>query len=222
MPASFILQLENLAARRQRRTIFQKLALSVANGGVAIVTGANGSGKSTLLRLVAGLVPAAAGTMRWNNISYDPASTDHRARINYIGHLDAVKSGLTAAQQLAYWQTLDPPGFRQPPSSLLATVGLAGLDDYPIRILSAGQKRRLSLTRLLMRPALLWLLDEPATALDNAGQSLLADRIAAHRAAGGAAIIATHQPLDIPQAKRLDLNLLASASPANTTTGVWT
>jgi heme exporter protein A len=161
--------------------------------------------------------------MRWNNVTIDPASTDHRARINYIGHLDAVKTELTAAQQLAYWQTLDPPDFRQQPSlsSLLTAAGLTGLDDCPVRALSAGQKRRLSLTRLLMRPAPLWLLDEPATALDSAGQNLLADRIAAHRAAGGAAIIATHQPLGIPEAKRFDLDLLASAHPVNTTTGVW-
>ena len=168
------------------------------------MTGENGSGKSSLLRVLAGLLPSASPALEWQgqNIAIDPSI--YRRSLHYIGHLDAAKYEFTVAEMLDYWRSLyalDP--LHTPPSPDPFTI--SGLLQKPVRFLSAGQKRRLALSRLTFNNAPLWLLDEPQTALDRAGQEILSNLITQHRAKGGIAIIATHQDMNFPQAKHLEM-----------------
>lgn len=194
-----MLKVEQLACRRGARLIFRDIGFALAAGGLLRVTGANGSGKSSLLRVLAGLLPAAEGTLTWHG---EPISTDpdaHRERLHYIGHLDAVKPELTGRETLDYWQALHGlSGMHDP-------FGLGNLLDKPARILSAGQRRRLALTRLTMGDAPLWLLDEPSASLDAAGMKTLTDMIAMHRAKGGMVIAAMHDALDALDAQTLQM-----------------
>jgi heme exporter protein A len=195
-----MLQVRSLTARRGMRQVFRQIDFSIAWGGALIVTGRNGSGKSTLLRIIAGLLPATAGDIIWQDNTVRHDAYDLRAAINYIGHLDALKAELTVAEQIKYWRALDPAFAGADIKTVLVPLRLEKLHDKPVRYLSAGQKRRLSLTRLAMKPAQLWLLDEPATALDADSQQDLIQMIETHRAKGGGVIIATHQTLPLHDA----------------------
>ena len=197
-----MLTVQNLTCRRGGSLVFRDTSFAVKAGGFVLVTGANGSGKSSLLRLLAGLLPPHDGTILWQNQPVADDTDAHRARTHYIGHLDAVKTGLTVTEMLEYWQNLRGLGATNIPASLSA-FGLTKLADRPIRRLSAGQKKRLSLTRLIHDTAPLWLLDEPTTALDNAGQDLLRTQIARHRAAGGIVVAASHDDLQITDAQNI-------------------
>jgi heme exporter protein A len=192
-----MLSVQNLSCRRSGRCVFRRIGFSVAAGGGMLVTGPNGSGKSTLLRVLAGLILPATGQVQWLGADIDADAAAHRARFHYIGHLDAVKPGLTVREMLGYWRLLDIAAHYDA-AQALDVFALGPLLDRPVRSLSAGQKRRLSLTRLLLGDAPLWLLDEPTTALDAAGQLLLKQRIAEHRAKGGIAVVASHDPLHLP------------------------
>lgn len=196
-----MLKASSLSCRRGRRLVFAQLGLDLAAGDLLLVTGANGSGKSSLLRILAGLLEPAEGELFWQGEKInDPAA--HRARLSYIGHLDALKPELTVDETLSYWNLL---GGGKGAKNLPTQFGLGGLAATPVRRLSAGQKRRLSLARLAQKDAPLWLLDEPATALDILGQKLLADLLAQHRAKGGVAVVAAHQGENLPGARRLTL-----------------
>jgi heme exporter protein A len=154
------------------------------------VTGPNGAGKSTLLRLVAGLLRPAAGSVALEGA--DDAATG--AHSHYLGHLDALKPGLTVRQNLDFWRRLWGGGDID---AALDAVGLEPLGDLHASVLSAGQRRRVALARLLVARRLLWLLDEPATALDSAAEAGLGRLIADHLAGGGMAIAATHRELPV-------------------------
>ncbi len=186
----------SLAIRRGRRLVLRGVDFALEPGGLLLITGANGSGKSSLLRALAGLLPPAGGEILWQGeIVQDFAA--HRARLHYLGHLDALKPELSVTEMLNYWSALrgDPP----PAADLAQRFGLAA--DAPVRFLSAGQRRRLALARLALNDAPLWLLDEPATALDAKGRELLATLLAAHRKKGGVAVIAAHQAADFEGAQ---------------------
>lgn len=206
------LGLRGLACRRGGRGVFAGLDAEVAPGGALVLRGPNGSGKSTLLRLVAGLLPAAAGTIAWGgeDITRHP---DARARIaSYAGHLDAVKPVLTVEETLADWAALFgvPRALRaERVAAALDAFGLDGLSDMGVQILSAGQRRRLGLARLLLAHRPLWLLDEPSVALDAASVDRLAAAMAAHRAAGGLILAATHIDLALDGAQTLDVGAFA-------------
>jgi heme exporter protein A len=201
-----------LACTRGERTVFQGLSFTVSGGGLIELRGANGSGKSSLLRMMAGLLPPAAGTLAWNDATIAEDRDAHRARVAYIGHLDAVKAMLTVAENLAFWAKLRG-GRDADVVQALATFRIADLADVPARHLSAGQKRRVALARLLACPAPLWLLDEPATALDTQAQAALDHAMAAHLGAGGMVVMATHEPGRRPT-PRLDLDEHARAMRA--------
>ena len=195
----------SLDCLRSARPVFRGLAFQVESGGALVLTGPNGSGKSSLLRLMAGLLPPAAGSLSWNGqaISDDPDA--HRMRLRYLGHLDAVKPALTAAENLAFWAGLmggDPDTAVAP---ALDALGIGHLSDLPARFLSAGQKRRLNLARLALAPAAIWLLDEPATALDAETTGRLRALIQRHRDAGGMAVVSTHSDLGLKDAANLAL-----------------
>ena len=201
---------------RGDRRVFAGLGFDLPAGGALVLTGPNGSGKSSLLRLLAGLLPPAAGRLTWQGRSVASDLAAHRARLHYIGHLDAVKPVLTAAENLAFWAT-DPAAV----APALAQFDLAWLAEVPGRLLSAGQRRRLALARLLAAPADLWLLDEPGVGLDTPSLACLAQAMAAHRAAGGCLVAATHQALDLPDADELSLSDFAAGPEPDWTGDGW-
>lgn len=174
-----------LACERNGRVVFSGLNFALAAGQLAELRGPNGSGKSSLLRLIAGLVPAAAGT-----VSVDPGNdTALPQHCHYIGHLDALKNAMTVRENILFWsRMLGGPG----DATALDVFKLTHLADDPVQLLSAGQRRRLSLSRLLAAPRKIWLLDEPATALDVASQATLTNHIDAHLESGGIVLAAIH------------------------------
>jgi len=182
-----------LAAIRGGRPVFAELGFEVGDGEVLAVAGPNGSGKSTLLRLIAGLLTPSAGS-----ITLTPASADGIGRVShYVGHLDGLKPGLSLGDNLDFWRGLLEGDRGLAINEALAAVGLAGLAGLPVAVLSAGQKRRAALARLLIVRRPLWLLDEPLTALDAHGHGQLAALIEAHCAGGGMVIAATHRDLPV-------------------------
>jgi heme exporter protein A len=175
-----------LNCRRGERVIFRALDFALEPGGALLLRGPNGSGKSSLLRLMAGLLRPAGGTITWGSAPLADDPERHRRRLAFLGHLDAVKPALTAAENLGFWCG------RAAADAALTRLGIAHLAGLPARLLSAGQRRRLALARVVARGAPLWLLDEPTNALDTEAAAMFAAALAAHRAAGGMAVIALH------------------------------
>jgi heme exporter protein A len=194
-----MLEAQALAAFRGERLVLRDVSFAVPEGGALLLTGPNGAGKSTLLRLLAGLGRIEAGRVLWSGQDALADRAAHGARVAYLGHRDALKPGLTAAENLRLWEGAAPV------RAALEAVGLAGLADLPARMLSAGQQRRLALARLTLRPAALWLLDEPTLGVDAASVARFGDLMAAHRARGGVVVAATHLPLPLPDAAVLAL-----------------
>lgn len=192
---------ERISAFRGERLVLRDLSLRVPPGGAAVLLGANGSGKSTLLRVLAGLKRPDAGRVLWRGVDAadDPAA--HAARVGYLGHHDAIKPGLTAAENLALAARLSGGGV----AAALAALDLGPLARVPARMLSAGQRRRLALARLVVGGRGLWLLDEPTLGLDAASVERFGAVLAAHRAAGGTVVAATHLPLPLPGASDVRL-----------------
>ena len=182
--SSLVLEARNLAAARGLRLLFEGVSFEVASGESLELRGPNGSGKSTLLRILAGLTRPQAGTV---NLS----GTEDANGLHYLGHLDAVKPAETAAEQARFWARYFGRDVATAKAAM-KRVGLGSRGAVPGRGLSAGQKRRLALTRLLIEPRPLWLLDEPTAALDNEGRDLVAQLVAEHRASGGMVIAAVH------------------------------
>jgi heme exporter protein A len=191
-----VLQAAGLAALRGERLVFREVGFTVPAGGALLVRGPNGAGKSTLLRLLAGLLRPVAGTLKWNGMDALSDLSVHARRMAYVGHQDAVKPGLTAAENLRFAARLSggfvPDG--------LAAMGLQELADVPARLLSAGQRRRLALARLALSPSPLWLLDEPTLGLDAASVDRFAIMLDTHRTRGGVIVAATHLPLPLASA----------------------
>ena len=192
-----ILSLDRVACVRGDNLLFENLSLHLGPGEVAIVTGPNGSGKSSLLRLAAGLLRPAAGHVE----------APSRA---LLAEQHALDPELPLARALAFWARLDGGNVSQS----LAALDLAHLADIPVRLLSTGQRRRAALARVAASGAKLWLLDEPTTGLDAAAVARLETLMAAHREEGGAALLATHQPIALPDAQHLALPTNASVTPA--------
>ncbi len=196
-----------LACLRGERLVFAGLEFALSAGEALLLVGPNGSGKSSLLRLMALLLRPFRGDLLWQGepVSEDPDA--HRARLRYVGHLDGIKPVLTCRESLTFWAALDgapDPGRRA--SAALERLGLERLSEVPGRYLSAGQKRRLNLARLLLLPAPLWLLDEPTNGLDAAATGRLEAALAGHRAGGGMVVASTHTPLALPGAATLHLD----------------
>jgi heme exporter protein A len=200
----------DLLCVRGERRVFAGLDFALAPGGLLVLTGPNGSGKSSLLRIMAGLLRPAQGALTWGGapVGDDPAA--QAARLHYLGHLDAVKPVLTAAENLAFWAALHGRGAAEVGRALDA-FGLTALAAVPGGMLSAGQKRRVALARLLAAPAEVWLLDEPTVGLDTASLARLGTAIADHRATGGRVVAATHAALEAPDAETLDLGAFTVA-----------
>ena len=179
-----LLALEGVACLRGGRLLFEGLDLRLERGGATLVSGPNGVGKSSLIRIAAGLLRAAAGKVERSEAAL---ADEHPA-------LDERQS---LGRALAFWVADAGPG--------IAAMGLAPLADVPVRMLSTGQRKRAALARVIGSGAPLWLLDEPGNGLDTDGLARLEAAMAAHRAAGGAILAATHQPLALPEAQQVKL-----------------
>jgi heme exporter protein A len=190
------LEIEGLSCVRGHRWLFRDLTLSLKAGTLLSLEGPNGAGKTSLLRLIAGFLRPAAGTIRLRTNEATAADPDERAAlIGWLGHQDAVKPQMSVREQLVFWRSLYGGG--RDPGGAMTAFGLAALAEVPGQYLSAGQKRRLALARLTLCGRPLWLLDEPLAALDASGKALVAKTVAAHCAAGGLAVAATHEPLGL-------------------------
>lgn len=196
------LSLSGVACVRGGRMVFAGIDLALGPGDAAIVTGPNGAGKSSLIRIAAGLLAPAAGTVRTEGA---------RALLSEECALD---SEMPLARALRFWTRIDgtpkaagkgPPIDRDPATLALAAMGLAQLAQVPVRMLSAGQRRRAGMAAVLARGAALWLLDEPANGLDAASLALLERALARHRATGGIVLATTHVPLHLPDATPVEL-----------------
>lgn len=182
-----------MTIRRGYRLLFEGLDIDVGAGEVLQLTGANGSGKSTLMRVLAGFTAPDAGVVLWNGLSPEEAPG---SILHYHGHREGLREALTPRENLAFAAGILGGDVARIPAAL-AALDAASLIDLPVQVLSAGQRRRVALARLLVAPRAFWLLDEPLAALDVAGQALVGRLIADHAAAGGMAIVATHQPLGV-------------------------
>lgn len=192
------LVLDGVSVRRGERRLFEGLDLTVHPGEAVALTGANGAGKSSLLRAIAGLLTPEAGTVRFDRdgqaLDSEVARTRH---LHLIGHQDGFRSGRTARDELAFqvgWCGGDTAAL----SGAVQALGLEGLMDLEVRRLSAGQRRRLALARLLAAPRPVWLLDEPLSPLDARWRARLGQLMQAHLDGGGILLAAVHDPLPIP------------------------
>lgn len=195
-----MLQADRVAAFRGERLVLQDISFQVEAGGALLLLGPNGAGKSTLLRVLAGLVRPEAGHVLWNGIDALADVPEHARRLAYLGHQDAIKPALTAAENLLF-----PPVPRADIERALGHLSLEQLAELPARMLSAGQRRRLALARVLLSRAPLWLLDEPTLGLDGAALEAVGAAFTDHRADGGLIIAATHVALPLPGASELRL-----------------
>ena len=203
-----MLEAHDLAAQRGHARLFAGVGFRVAPGHALIVTGANGSGKTTLLRMLAGLSAPLAGVIRWLGNAVVPFDARLRDAVLFAGHLPALKDELSAAENLASLVALAGVQATEPMrAGALERVALAGQRAFPARVLSQGQRRRIALARLLLVPKPLWILDEPATALDGDGVTLLTTIVRQHLDANRCAVIATHQPLALPPERTTTLAL---------------
>jgi heme exporter protein A len=220
-----LLRADNIALDRGGRRLFSNLSFVLGSGEALVLRGRNGAGKTSLLRAIAELLPLAAGAL---TLDGGEADLPLGEQAHYLGHADALKGALTAGENLEFWAAMLAPesrfvdaavgrvsraprarlslGARSSVAAALDQVGLAHAIDFPVHALSAGQKRRVALARLILAPRRLWLLDEPLTALDHAAQRRLMEILDAHLAAGGLIVAATHAPLDLSIQRELRLD----------------
>lgn len=197
------LSARDIAIDRGGRSIIAGVSFEAQGGAALTLTGPNGAGKSSLLRAIAGFLPLAAGAFALEGGAAEAAIGE---QAHYLGHADALKGALTAGENLAFWAgALGGDSSRPAWLGALGRLGLAHVADFPVGALSAGQKRRVALARLLVAARPLWLLDEPTTALDAAAQGLFAAIMREHLAAGGLIVAATHAPLGLEGAQTLAL-----------------
>jgi heme exporter protein A len=199
----------NLACHRGGREVFAGVSFSVASGEALTVSGRNGAGKSSLLRTIIGLVRAAGGRLTLQDGDPELSIAE---QAHYLGHQDALKGSLSVAENLRFWagylgggsDTIEK-NIQQRIHEPLEAVGLAGLAALPAAYLSAGQRRRLSIARLIAAPRPIWLLDEPASTLDAAAQARLAELMRTHLGGGGLIVAAAHGPVGLADTQELRL-----------------
>ncbi len=218
----------NLAARRGAKLLFQGVNFSLNKGDVLVLRGSNGSGKTTLMRMLAGLTHAAAGKITWDGYNIADRRQNHAARMSYLGHMNAMHPQMTPWEMMQFWSrmpgTYTGPALNAPVNDIssgfdadrerdeyceavLDALNLWKLRRTPIAALSAGQKRRLCIGRLLLRPSELWVLDEPETALDAAGREMLWHHVAQRQEMGGIIVLSSHNDVPLKNVYTLSVGL---------------
>lgn len=210
MPA---LHAENLACRRGGRLVFTGLGFGLEQGETLLLTGRNGSGKSSLLRLLALLTPRRRGSLTWTGVEVSEQPDAWRLALAWLGHADAIKPDLTVRESLAGAQLLRK-GRLDSLDHALSRFDLTPIADRPGRYLSAGQRRRAALARVMLSGAPIWLLDEPAAGLDEPSRGALHLTLREHMKSGGLAVISTHGDIHLPNARPIDLGTFAPTTDA--------
>jgi len=195
------LTVTSLVGERGGETVFDGIGFSLDAGEALVVTGPNGAGKSTLLRVIAGLVPVAAGRIDFTG---DDEFSDLASALHYLGHLNAMKTALTVNENLRFWQQFGGAPHLSV-GDALDTVGLGDIGHLPFAYLSTGQKRRAAIAKLLVNYRPVWLLDEPTAGLDKASEAQFTALMQAHCEDGGIVIAATHLPLGLEGVKTLEM-----------------
>ncbi|MBD3585439.1 cytochrome c biogenesis heme-transporting ATPase CcmA [Salinimonas sp. HHU 13199] len=184
-----------LSCMKRDKVLFESLSLSLSPGQLVHLRGPNGAGKTSLLRILAGLSQPDTGTVTWNNRAID---NEFQRRLVYLGHKAGLSAGLSAIENLTFWCAQHH--IRVSETTLfevLEVLSLVGLEEIPVRLLSAGQQRRVALARLWLKSSDIWILDEPFTALDTDGVALIQARCETFVRQGGAVIVTSHQPLSM-------------------------
>ena len=188
---------ENLECTRRDNILFQDINFQLGDGDLLQFDGVNGSGKSSLMQICTGLMQPTEGAIYWNDESINDCRYEFQRNVCYVGHHNAVKAGLTALENMQVMHALSGSKDQPDYETILEQVGLPGMEDVSLNRMSAGQQRRIGLTRIFMTRAKLWLLDEPFNALDKHGKEIIETLIVQHCRNGGMAIFATHQAMEI-------------------------
>ncbi len=196
-PAAARLEVVELECVRDDRVLFSGLSFEVDAGQALMVEGANGTGKTTLLRAICGLVRPESGAVRWCGADIADTRLEYQADLAYLAHAHGIKEELTPAENLRMSRALAAGDTGCEPLGALRQVGMEDFADVSVRVLSAGQRRRVALARLLLSNARLWVLDEPFTALDKAGIKMVEALLEDHCAGGGIALVSSHHPLSL-------------------------
>lgn len=207
------LKIDNLFCERDDRVLFEQLSFEIGAGEVVQIEGQNGSGKTTLLRILSGLSNHYEGDIYWQGELLTNNFDNFRESLLYFGHQPGVKAVLTPEENLRWYASMHPTIDLNKLDYALAKVGLTGYEDVPCHTLSAGQNRRVSLARLYLSSAPLWILDEPFTAIDKKGVAEKEALIAAHAEQGGTVLLTTHHELTMDEkVRRINLDDLAGTS----------
>ena len=207
MSEAALLKIHNLSCIRDDRVLFEHLSLSLCGGQMLIVEGRNGSGKTSLLRILTGLKMADEGEIYWHEAAISEQGSDYYERIAYVGHHDGVKRELTCFENLRLVQAMgNPSGIGL--DDALEQVNLYHYGDTPVSNISAGQRRRLALARLIVTETDLWILDEPYTSLDKVSMVLFHSLFEVHLKRGGIIVMTSHHDIKMPSVdvQRLDLS----------------
>ncbi|MDC9501840.1 MULTISPECIES: cytochrome c biogenesis heme-transporting ATPase CcmA [unclassified Pseudoalteromonas] len=190
-----MLHIKSVTCIKQERCLFADLNFSLNSGQIMQLAGPNGAGKTSLLRIVAGFSVPDEGAIFYNQQAITKHYEEYATDLLFIGHKTGVNVQLSALENVRHWLHIN--GYTNEPDlyPILAKLGLVGLEDVPVRMLSAGQQRRVALVRLWLSDAKLWVLDEPFTALDKNGVAFLQQRFSEHLKSGGAILLTTHQDL---------------------------
>jgi len=201
------LEAQNLECIRDFRTLFSCLNFQLQSGEAVQVEGPNGAGKTTLLRILCGLRLPDDGKITWNGQDIIEDRIGFQAALAYVGHAHGIKGDLTPLENLRFWSTIHPVNQDLVNSEVLQAVGLGAYENTLSRRLSAGQRRRVAIARLLITDARLWVLDEPFTAIDADGVAMIEEIISRHIELGGMAILTSHQPITLKQGNLQTLRL---------------